>query len=118
MVHGIVLDASGRVYAADRGNKRIQVFDSGGKHLATWEGLGTPWNVAYDRVANALWMCDGDLGRVTKLSLDGKVQGWFGSDGQAPGQLHQVHSIAIGPDGAIYAAETVNQRIQKFVRGH
>lgn len=115
LVHGIVLDPDGRVYVADRGNTRIQVFDSDGKHIATWTGLGTPWNIAYDRAGNALWMCDGDLGRITKLSLDGKVQGWFGSDGQGPGQLHQVHSIAIGPDGAIYAAETVNQRIQKFV---
>ena len=115
LVHGIVLDANDRVYAADRGNKRVQVFDSGGKHLATWTGLGTPWNLAYDRANDVLWMCDGDLGRVTKLSLDGKVLGGFGSDGQEPGQFHQVHSIAVDSEGAIYTAETVNQRIQKFV---
>ena len=115
LVHGITLDALDRVYAADRGNKRIQVFDSNGEHLATWTGLGTPWNVAYDRANDVLWMCDGDLGRITKLSLDGKVLGGFGADGQEPGQLHQVHSIAIDSEGAIYAAETVNQRIQKFV---
>ena len=115
LVHGVVLDGAGRVYAADRGNKRIQVFDADGKHLATWNGLGTPWNVAFDRAANVLWMCDGDVGRITRLSLDGKALGWFGSGGQAPGQLHQVHSIAIDSGGAIYAAETVNQRIQKFV---
>ena len=115
LVHGIVLDGDGRVYAADRGNERFQVFDSQGKHLAIWEGLGTPWNVVCDRAGNGMWMCDGDLGRTTEHSLDGSVRGWFGSDGQAPGQLHQVHSIAIGPGGAISAAETVNQRIQKFV---
>ncbi len=115
LVHGIVLDANDRVYAADRGNKRIQVFDSNGKHLATWTGLGTPWNVAYDRANDVLWMCDGDLGRIGKLSLDGKVLGWFGTDGEEPGQFHQVHSIAADSEGAIYAAETVNQRIQKFV---
>ena len=115
LVHGIVLDGDGRVYAADRGNQRIQVFDTDGRHLATWTGLGTPWNVAYDRAGDSLWMCDGDLGRISKISLDGTVQGWFGSEGEAPGQLRQVHSIAIGSDGAIYAAETVNRRIQKFV---
>ncbi len=115
LVHGVALDADDRVYAADRGNKRIQVFNASGEHLATWAGLGTPWNVAYDRAGDVLWMCDGDLGRITKLSLDGKVLGGFGSDGKDPGQLHQVHGIAIDSEGAVYAAETVNQRIQKFV---
>ena len=42
--------------------------------------------------------------------------GGFGSDGPDPGQLHQVHGIAVGKDGALYVAETVNQRIQKFVK--
>ncbi len=116
LVHGVALDAADRVYVADRGNRRVQVFDSEGRHLATWTGLGTPWNLAFDRAAKALWMCDGDLGRITKLSLDGAVLGGFGSDGEEPGQLHQVHSIAVDSQGAVYAAETVNQRIQKFVR--
>lgn len=115
LVHGVTLDGRDRVYVADRGNKRIQVFDSDGKHLATWSGLGTPWNVTYDRSADVLWMCDGDLGRITKLSLEGDALGWFGADGPAPGQLHQVHSIAVDSSGAVYSAETVNQRIQKFV---
>lgn len=118
VVHGVALDSRDRLYAVDRSNKRIQVFDTDGEHMATWNGLGTPWNLAYDRRADVLWMCDGDLGRISKLSLEGKVLGWFGSDGSEPGQLHQVHSIAVGRDGAIYAAETVNGRIQKFVRGN
>lgn len=115
LVHGLTLDDRDRVYVADRGNKRIQVFDKNGKFLARWEGLGTPWNVAYDRREKVIWMCDGDVGRVTKLSLDGKVLGGFGSSGQAPGQLHQVHSLAVDDEGSIYTAETVNLRIQKFV---
>ena len=115
LVHGVALDGQDRVYVADRGNKRVQVFDPDGKHLATWTGLGTPWNLAFDSAANALWMCDGDAGRITKLSLAGDPLGWFGAGGSEPGQLHQVHSIAVDSAGAVYAAETVNQRIQKFV---
>ncbi|MDA0348744.1 MAG: peptidyl-alpha-hydroxyglycine alpha-amidating lyase family protein [Verrucomicrobia bacterium] len=115
LVHGLTLDDRDRIYVADRGNKRIQVFDKNGKFLAKWDGLGTPWNVAFDLREKVIWMCDGDVGRVQKLSLKGKVLGGFGSSGQAPGQLHQVHSLAVDDEGAIYTAETVNQRIQKFV---
>ena len=116
VVHGVALDSEDRLYAVDRGNKRVQVFDTDGKQLASWNGLGTPWNLAYDQREDVLWMCDGDLGRISKLSLDGSILGWFGTDGSEPGQLHQVHSIAVDSSGAIYAAETVNGRIQKFVR--
>ena len=31
--HGIAVDADGRVYVADRGNARIQIFDAGGRFL-------------------------------------------------------------------------------------
>ncbi len=36
----VACDAKGRVYVADYGNSRVQVFDSGGKHLRT---IPTPW---------------------------------------------------------------------------
>jgi DNA-binding beta-propeller fold protein YncE len=114
LVHGLTIDDRDRVYVADRGNKRVQVFNKDGKFLAKWDGLGTPWNLTYDYREKVIWMCDGDLGRVQKLSLDGKVLGGFGSEGEAPGQLRQVHSLAVDAEGAIYTAETVNQRIQKF----
>jgi len=114
LVHGLTLDHRDRVYVADRGNKRVQVFDKNGKFLADWNGIGTPWNLAFDRREKVIWMCDGDLGRVTKLSLDGEVLGGFGTTGKASGELYQVHSIAVDFEGGLYTAETVNQRIQKF----
>ena len=41
-MHGIDADKYGRVYVADRGNPRMQVFDQNGKHLDTWPGLRFP----------------------------------------------------------------------------
>ena len=115
LVHGLTLDHRDRVYVADRGNKRVQVFDKNGKFLAEWTGLGTPWNLAFDSREKLIWMCDGDLGRITKLSLDGEVLGSFGTTGKAAGELFQVHCITVDSEGAVYTAETVNQRIQNFV---
>ena len=41
-VHGVDVDRNGRVYVADRANKRVQVFDENGKHLATWPNIRFP----------------------------------------------------------------------------
>ena len=116
LVHGVTVDGQDRIIVADRGNKRIQVFDADGKFLDLWDGFGTPWALTWDKKENVVWVVDGDAGRVLKFSTKGKLLGGFGSDGPAPGQLHQVHGIAVGKDGALYVAETVNQRIQKFVK--
>lgn len=116
LVHGVTVDGDDRVIVADRGNNRIQVFDVDGKYLETWDGFGTPWALTWDREENVIWVADGNAGRVLKFSMAGKLLGGFGSDGPEPGQLHQVHGIAVGKDGALYVAETVNKRIQKFVK--
>lgn len=116
LVHGVTVDGDDRIIVADRGNDRIQVFDTNGKLLDVWDGFGTPWALTWEKKENVVWVVDGNAGRVLKFSMDGQLLGGFGSDGPEPGQLHQVHGIAVGSDGAIYVAETVNQRIQKFVK--
>jgi len=45
--HNVTVDSQGRVYVADRGNARIQVFDSNGKYITEFKGakLGRPWGI-------------------------------------------------------------------------
>jgi hypothetical protein len=45
--HGIAMDKRGRLFVADRGNNRIQIFDQEGKYLATWLQFGTPSGIAF-----------------------------------------------------------------------
>ena len=47
-LHAIAIDSRGRVFVADRGNNRIQLFDQEGKHLSTWVQFGTPSGIAFD----------------------------------------------------------------------
>jgi peptidylamidoglycolate lyase len=124
--HSIALDSQGRVYVADRGNARIQIFDETGQFIEEWKdpALGRPWAVRIDATGN-IFVLDGgdqnefwpDRARVLKLDAEGNVLASFGSYGKSPGQFIWPHTIAVGPDGALFIGEVATgMRIQKFVR--
>jgi hypothetical protein len=139
-LHSIVIDAQNRVYVADRGNARIQVLDTAGKVLniikinvpapadaapaignhpsetgpgsmrpgAPWALCLTPGPVQY------LYVSDGYPGRIYKLSLDGKVLGWFGGSGKTLKKFGWVHEMACPSENELYVAEILNWRAQKL----
>jgi peptidylamidoglycolate lyase len=125
--HSLALDSQGRVYVADRGNARIQVFNETGQFIKEWKdpSLGRPWAVRID-ATGTIFVVDGgdqnefwpDRARVLKLDSEGNtIVAAFGSYGNAPGQFIWPHSIAIGPDGAVYVGEVATgMRIQKFTK--
>ena len=41
--HGIAIDSQNNVYVADRGNRRIQVYDDDLNYKKTITGVGAPW---------------------------------------------------------------------------
>ncbi|HEX2910646.1 MAG TPA: hypothetical protein VH186_07540, partial [Chloroflexia bacterium] len=55
-------------------------------------------------------------GRIRKYDGDGRLIRVFSWDnqGKADGQLNQVSSLVVDPQDAIYVADPLNQRIQKF----
>lgn len=114
--HDVALDSRGRVYVADRGNKRVQIFDTNGKFLGKWTDVGTPWGFHYVAKDNVLYMCDASNSRVIKLSMDGQVLGVLGSFGRVQGKFGPAgpHHMAVDSTGAIYVAEIQNRWIQKF----
>jgi len=116
--HDVAIDRDGRVYGADRTNKRVQVFDANGRFLEKWTDVGTPWGLAYWPKENVLFIADGVDNRVLKADLKGNVLGTLGSYGKTPGKFDFAHHIAIDSTGAIYVAEIKNWRVQKFVPAH
>lgn len=138
--HNIAVDDAGNVYVADRGNRRIQVFDGEGKFLrqmtvdvpastdarpaignkptATTGTMspGAPWTVCITPGPKpVLFTSDAYPGRIYKLSLEGKVLGMFGKAGKQPGQFGWIHEIACPSENELYAAEILNWRVQKLV---
>jgi sugar lactone lactonase YvrE len=47
--HGLAFDARGRLFVADRGNHRVQIFDQDGNHLDEYRSFGRPSDVFIDR---------------------------------------------------------------------
>src|SRR6185295_7445404 len=47
--HSLAMDKAGRLFVADRGNSRIQIFDQDGKFLAEWKQFGRPSVIAIDK---------------------------------------------------------------------
>jgi DNA-binding beta-propeller fold protein YncE len=138
--HSIAIDAQDNVYVADRGNRRIQVFDADGKFLrqisidapapadarpaignkpTSTTGTmspGAPWTLCITPGPNqVLFTSDAFPGRIYKLSLDGKVLGVFGKSGKQLGQFGWIHAIACPSENELYVAELLNWRIQKLV---
>lgn len=137
--HSIAADAKGNIYVADRGNRRIQVFDPNGAfiraitidvpfdpntrpaqgNMPTPEAAaaqnGAPWAMCITPGPNqVLYSSDAYPGRLYKLTLEGKVLGVVGKSGKQPKQFGWIHEIACPSENEVYVAELLNWRVQKL----
>jgi sugar lactone lactonase YvrE len=140
--HGIAVSPADEIYVADRGNRRIQVFDPDGTYLREFTvdvpvdttrgkvvyGGGNP-NSTRGSLApgapDALCMTPGpnpvlfigDIypSRIYKVSLQGEVLGVYGQPGRNLGEFGWIHGIACPSEDEIWVAELINWRVQKLV---
>jgi DNA-binding beta-propeller fold protein YncE len=140
--HSIAVDAQNRVYVADRGNRRIQVFDAHGQFirqihidvaydpdarpaigdrpsgaaLQSTQGPGAPWAIAISPPPHQyLYSSDAYPGRIYKLTLDGEVVGVLGRSGKQLKEFGWIHELACPAENVLYVAELLNWRIQKLI---
>ncbi len=140
--HGIAVSPADEVYVADRGNRRVQVFDTEGKYLREFT-IDVPVDLKRGKIVygaespnaktgsqapgapDALCMTPGpnpvlfvgDLypSRIYKVSLEGKVLGVFGQPGRNLGEFGWIHAIACPSEDEIWVGELINWRVQKLV---
>jgi hypothetical protein len=139
--HAIVIDRNNNVYVGDRGNRRVQVFDTDGKFLrmfsvdvppppgtvpvngntptgqAAAATIGAPNSLCLPPGQNqVLFLGESTYpGRLFKVTLDGKVLGVIGRSGRNLKQFSGVHQLACPSETEVYAAETSNWRVQKLI---
>ena len=124
-VHCAEVSKDDLVYACDRANDRIQVFQRDGKFVKEQfiakRSLadGSVWDIAFskDPQQKYLYVADGRNQKVYILLRETlEILTSFGDGGRQPGQFYGVHSIATDSKGNIYTTETYEgRRLQKFV---
>jgi DNA-binding beta-propeller fold protein YncE len=122
--HSIAMDAQGRVFVADRGNNRIQIFDQNGEFLDQWMQFGRPSEIFIDR-AGMIYVPDNTETRFPEWKRgirigtvkDGKVTAFIPDADQDP--THPsigAENVAADADGNVYGAEVVRKMIVKYVK--
>ena len=140
--HGIAVSPKDEIYVADRGNRRIQVFEPSGKYIREFTidvpvdpnrgkityGVANPELKTGSQAPgapDALCMTPGpnpvlfvgDLypSRIYKVSLEGKLLGVYGQPGRNLGEFGWIHAIACPSENEIWVGELINWRVQKLV---
>jgi hypothetical protein len=109
--HSIAIDAEGRLYIADRANKRFQIFTPEGEYLGQWTGMGGPNDIARakDGTSYIAEQEEGDKpAYVCVRDKEGTVLTRL--------ETRHIHGIGIDSRGDIYAGLTVDKSVDKFVR--
>ncbi len=112
--HSIAIDSRGLVYVADRGNKRIQIFDADGVFIQEWVLFGTPAGLFIG--GEHVYLANGHHGQIIKLDMHGGIVGMTGKVGKAAGEFGEAHYLTMSAQGDIFVADTLNWRVQRYVR--
>ena len=110
--HALALDGKGRLFVADRGNNRIQIFSQDGKFIAEWKQFGRPVRLLHHRRPalchrrrlhrghpSGGWKKGVWIGSIAKAKADA-----FVPDDQAG------EGVVVAPDGNMYGAVNVAPR--------
>jgi DNA-binding beta-propeller fold protein YncE len=125
--HGLAIDSRGRLFVADRGNNRIQIFDQDGTFLAEWRQFGRVSGI-FIAADDTLYAADSDSSDETNpgwrrgirigSARDGSVKyfipdpspepGNGGAEGVVADTLQNVYSAAVG-GGALALKKYIRQ---------
>jgi sugar lactone lactonase YvrE len=125
--HGLAFDSRGRLFVADRGNNRIQIFDQNGKFLEEWKqfsrlsGIYIDKNDVFygaDSESNARRNAGWKRGIRIGSAKDGKVTAFIPDPVTNPDTAATSGAEGVAADamGNVYGAEVGPRALKKYVK--
>jgi sugar lactone lactonase YvrE len=113
--HGIASDANDNIYVADRGNRRIKLYDTDLNLKKTIDVVGAPWTVCTTKgPTQYLYSGDGNTGKIYKVDMNGKLLGWAQTSlghGQSSCLIHEIHCES---ETVIYKGDCSTWTVEKI----
>jgi len=120
-VAAVGVDGHDRVYAFNRGDHPVAVFDAEGNLLRTWgEGVFSRPHGVHMGPDDTIWLTDDGDHTVRKCTLEGKVLLTLGIAGKPAPYMsgepfHRCTHTALSPKGEIYVSDGYgNSRVHKY----
>jgi sugar lactone lactonase YvrE len=125
--HGLAFDSRGRLFVADRGNNRIQIFDQDGRFLEQWKQFSRPSGIYID-ARDVLYVADSESNGKTNpgwkrgirvgSARDGKVTAFIPDPEPDPENVitSGAEGVAADAAGNVYGAEVGSRGLKKYVK--
>ena len=125
--HALAMDSQGRLFVADRGNNRIQIFDQDGNSLALWPQFSRPSGIYIDK-NDVIYVADSESESVAKnhdgwkrgirigSAKDGSVAAFIPDPAEKATTTSAAEGVTADAAGNIYGAEVGPKRLMKYVR--
>jgi sugar lactone lactonase YvrE len=129
MPHALAFDSKGRLFVADRGNNRIQIFDEDGNFLAEWKQFSRPSGIYIDK-NDVIYVADSEStdkdgygnnpgwkrGIRVGSAKDGSVAAFIPDPSPGTAVTSAAEGVAADADGNIYGAEVGPKDVKKYVK--
>ncbi len=125
--HGLAIDSQGRLFVADRGNVRLQIFDLQGRFLAEWKQFSRLSGIFIDK-DDVLYGADSESNRRTNpgwkrgirigSARDGTVRYFIPDPVADPDKAATsgAEGVAADAQGNVYGAEVGPRMLRKYTK--
>jgi hypothetical protein len=129
--HALAFDSKGRLFVADRGNNRIQIFDQDGTFLEQWTQFSRPSGLYIDK-NDVIYVSDSESrekagygnhpgwkrGIRVGSAKDGSVAAFIPNPDPNPDATATggAEGVVADASGAIYGAEVFEKDVKKYVK--